>query len=91
MKAAWNQVTQKSWVDEVEDEANEPSKKKSVWDDFDITKLVNLEYKLEYVTPTKNGEIAEIKIEDIKYEIIYWGNVVVFYELGAHPPLIGIQ
>ncbi|KAH0706236.1 hypothetical protein KY289_011312 [Solanum tuberosum] len=56
----------KSWADEVEDEANELGKKKSIWDDFDIAKLANAGYKLEYVTRTKKGEIVEIEMEDIR-------------------------
>ncbi|KAG5624322.1 hypothetical protein H5410_009540 [Solanum commersonii] len=58
--------SKKSWADRVEEEANTLGKKKSIWDDFDIAKLANGGYKLEYVTPTKKGEIVEIKIEDIR-------------------------
>ncbi|KAG5571797.1 hypothetical protein H5410_061563 [Solanum commersonii] len=69
--------SKKSWADEVEDEANALGKKKSIWDDFDIAKLANAGHKLEYVTPTKKGEIVEIEMEDIRSEITYWGNVMV--------------
>ncbi|KAH0709161.1 hypothetical protein KY284_010588 [Solanum tuberosum] len=78
-------------ADEVEDEANALVKKKSIWDDFYIAKLANAGYKLEYVTPTKKGEIVEIEMEEIRSEITYWGNVVVCYEFGAHPPFTVIQ
>ncbi|KAH0709164.1 hypothetical protein KY284_010591 [Solanum tuberosum] len=83
--------SKKSWADEVEDEANELGKKKSIWDDFDIAKLANVGYKLEYVTPKKKGEIVEIEMEDIRSEITYWGNVVVCYEFDAHPHFTVIQ
>jgi len=75
----------------VEDEANPLGKKKSIWDDFDIVKLANVGYKLEYVTPIKKGKIVEIEMEDRRSEITYWVNVVVCYEFGAHPPFIVIQ
>lgn len=75
----------------MEEEANTLGKKKSIWDDFDIAKLANGGYKLEYVTPAKKGEIVEIKIEDIRSEITYWGNAVVCYVLGAHPPFTVIK
>ncbi|KAH0706234.1 hypothetical protein KY285_010732 [Solanum tuberosum] len=65
----------KSWADEVEDEANALVKKKSIWDDFYIAKLANAGYKLEYVTPTKKGEIVEIEMEDIRSEITYWATL----------------
>ncbi|KAH0735031.1 hypothetical protein KY285_010738 [Solanum tuberosum] len=81
----------KSWADEVEDEANELGKKKSIWDDFDIAKLANAGYKLEYVTRTKKGEIVEIEMEDIRSEITYWSNIVVCYKFGAHPHFTVIQ
>ncbi|KAH0709166.1 hypothetical protein KY284_010593 [Solanum tuberosum] len=83
--------SKKSWADKVEDEANPLGKKKSIWDDFDIVKLANVGYKLEYVTPTKKGKLVEIEMEDRRYEITYWVNVVACYELGAHPPFIVIQ
>ncbi|KAK6781941.1 hypothetical protein RDI58_019737 [Solanum bulbocastanum] len=84
-------ISKKSWTDEVEDESNALGKKKSIWDDFDLAKLANVEYKLEYVMPTKKGDIVEIEMEDIRYEITYWGNAVVCYMLGAHPPFTVIQ
>ncbi|KAK6773735.1 hypothetical protein RDI58_028973 [Solanum bulbocastanum] len=83
--------SKKSWADKVEDEANALGKKKSKWDEFDIEKLANVGYKLEYVTPTKKENIEEIEMEDIMSEITYWGNVLVCYELGAHPPFTMIQ
>ncbi|KAK6786706.1 hypothetical protein RDI58_015231 [Solanum bulbocastanum] len=45
-------------------------------------------YKLEYVPLSKQGEkhVVEIELDDIRYEIKFWGNVVVCYVLGAHPP-----
>ncbi|KAK4707000.1 hypothetical protein R3W88_033439 [Solanum pinnatisectum] len=75
----------------MEDEANALGKKKSIWDDFYVVKLVNVGYKLEYVMPTEKGDIVEIEMEDIRSEITYWGNAVVCYVLGAHPPFTVIQ
>ncbi|KAG5621777.1 hypothetical protein H5410_006995 [Solanum commersonii] len=94
----WNEITSRggvesssskqSWADEVEEEATAQGKKKSIWDEFDIAKLSNARYKLEYVAPAKQGEkqVVEIELEDIRSEITYWGNAVVCYVLGAHPP-----
>lgn len=80
-----------SWADEVEEEATSKGRKKSIWDDFDITKLSNAGYKLEYIDLAKKGDIVEIELEDISSEITYWGNAVVCYVLGAHPPFQVIQ
>ncbi|KAH0652507.1 hypothetical protein KY289_030185 [Solanum tuberosum] len=84
------QTTPKSqlWADEVE-ESPELNRKGSVWDNFDLTKTAKAGFKLEFVTPEKQGEssICEIDIEDISTEIAYWQHAVVCYVLGAHPPL----
>ncbi|KAH0685006.1 hypothetical protein KY289_022758 [Solanum tuberosum] len=104
-EASWKEITlsnsdrspidsrssKQSWADEVEEEDALLGKPKSIWDNFDIAKLSNAGYKLDYVTPTKKGDVAEIKLEDIKSEILYWGNAVVCYVLGAHPPFQVIQ
>lgn len=44
----------KSWADVVEEEANATThvKKHSIWDEFDISKISNVGFKLEYVAPT---------------------------------------
>nr|XP_016478301.1 PREDICTED: uncharacterized protein LOC107799673 [Nicotiana tabacum] len=60
----------------------------SVWDNFDIGKITNAGFKLEYVRPEIEGDklIEEIDAEDIESEIEYWKNAVVCYVLGAYPP-----
>ncbi|KAH0682965.1 hypothetical protein KY290_021555 [Solanum tuberosum] len=83
--------SKQSWADEVEEEIASSSKHKSIWDNFDIAKLSNAGYKLDFVPPTKKGDIVEIELEDIESEIMYWGNAVVCYVLGAHPPFQVIQ
>ncbi|KAG5614830.1 hypothetical protein H5410_014654 [Solanum commersonii] len=45
-----------SWANEVEEEVASQGRHKSIWDDFDIAKLSNAGYKLEYVAPSKDGE-----------------------------------
>lgn len=42
----------KSWVDIVEGKETEPVKKGSVWDNFDVTKVVNVGFKLNFIEPT---------------------------------------
>ncbi|KAM3266715.1 hypothetical protein P3L10_003710 [Capsicum annuum] len=65
-----------------------PIRTKSIWDNFDIGKVVNVGFKLEYVALTKQGNalFIEIGIEDISTAVEYWRNFVVCYVLGAHPP-----
>ncbi|XP_070025730.1 uncharacterized protein [Nicotiana sylvestris] len=83
----------KSWADEVEEMNETHGKKSSVWDNFDITKISNVGYKLEYVQPKTTGELnfVEIELEDISTEVEYWRNAVICYVLGAHPPFTVIQ
>lgn len=71
----------KSWADEVEEEAEMQNKKRSIWDEFNISKLANAWYKLEYVALTKAGDeqIAEIGMEDFQSEVDYWGNALICY------------
>ncbi|KAG5619842.1 hypothetical protein H5410_005060 [Solanum commersonii] len=78
----------KSWADEVEEMMEEPVKRSSIWDNFDIEKVVNAGFKLEYVAPSNTGKsvYVEIELNDISSEIEYWKNSVVCYVLGAHPP-----
>ncbi|KAH0748716.1 hypothetical protein KY290_027948 [Solanum tuberosum] len=66
----WNEIVQTSWggsqvessssnqfwADEVEEEVASQGKKKLIWNEFDIAKLTNAGYKLEYVPPSKKGE-----------------------------------
>ncbi|XP_060183185.1 uncharacterized protein LOC132613154 [Lycium barbarum] len=81
------------WADEVEEEARASEKKNSIWDNFDIGKMVNAGFKLEYVAPTTRGECStvEIEVEDITSELEYWKNSVVCYILGARPPFEVMQ
>ncbi|XP_019237195.1 PREDICTED: uncharacterized protein LOC109217410 [Nicotiana attenuata] len=83
----------KSWADEVEEVTEKQRKKSSVWDNFDIAKISNAGYKLEYVQPRKIGEnqIIEIEVDDTSSEVEYWKNAVICYVLGAHPPFTVIQ
>lgn len=59
----------------------------SIWDNFDLTKIVKTIFKLEFVAPTKQGEseLREIKVDDISMKIDYCKHIVVCYVLGAHP------
>lgn len=50
-----------------------------IWDSFDIGKIVNVGFKLEYVAHTTFGATLniEIELEDISSEVEYWRNSVV--------------
>lgn len=63
----------KSWAYLVDEEQEVPEGKNLVWDNFDITKVSNAGFKLEYVPPSKHGEanIVEIEPDDIKSEVEY--------------------
>ncbi|WMV51956.1 hypothetical protein MTR67_045341 [Solanum verrucosum] len=76
----------KSWADQVEAEI--PISKASIWDNFDISKVSNAGFKLDYVAPEMQGEIpiTVIELGDIESEINYWKIIVICYVLGAHPP-----
>ncbi|XP_009790024.1 uncharacterized protein LOC142170687 [Nicotiana tabacum] len=50
-QAAPTSSGKKSWADEVEEEMETQKKQGSIWDDFDIAKISNAGYKLEYVEP----------------------------------------
>lgn len=69
------------------------NKKKSIWDNFNILKMANAGYKLEYVAPSQVGDkqIVELGIEDIKSEVEYGSTIVICYVLAAHPPFQVIQ
>lgn len=60
----------------------------SIWDKFNVNKMRNAGFKLDYVAPAiHNGqEIGYIENEDIKSEVELWSNVVACYVLGANPP-----
>ncbi|KAH0675380.1 hypothetical protein KY285_023181 [Solanum tuberosum] len=45
----------KSWADQLEKENETVKVRNSVWDNFDITKVSNAGYKLEYVAPLLDG------------------------------------
>lgn len=76
-----------SWAEEAK-AMEEEEKKKFVWDNFDIGKISNAGFKLEFISPKVHGDatMCEIEIEDISSEIEYWKNTVVCYVLGAFPP-----
>lgn len=55
-----------SWADEVELQEKQPTQlPSSVWDNFDISKITNAGFKLEYVSPETEGDrkIGEIEAE----------------------------
>ncbi|KAK6791362.1 hypothetical protein RDI58_010443 [Solanum bulbocastanum] len=81
------QHNKQSWADEVE-AMQEVQRRPSVWETFDINKVSNAGFQLEFVAPEIQGKSVEceIGIEDISSEIAYWRNSVVCYVLGAHPP-----
>lgn len=58
-------------MDEVEEELAMQKQKKSVWEDFDLSKISNAGFKLEYVAPKTHGEspIVEIELDHISSEI----------------------
>lgn len=63
----------KSWADKVEEE--EKSRvKPTIWDSFDISKISNAGFKLEYVPSTKQGEdsIIAIELDNFASKIEYW-------------------
>lgn len=78
---------------EVEEELGLSKKRTSIWDEFDIAKLSNAEFKLEFVPPKVQGEprVGSIELEDITSEIECWKNTIVCYVLGAHLPIAIIQ
>lgn len=46
-------TSKKSWTDEVEKTKDVAEKKSSIWDNFDIDKVINAGFKLEYVAPSR--------------------------------------
>ncbi|MCD7454197.1 hypothetical protein HAX54_023951 [Datura stramonium] len=80
-----NSVRKLSWADEAD---MEQTSRESVWDKFDIGKIANAGFKLDFIEPKTHEESAmcEIELENISFEIAYWENSVVCYVLGAHPP-----
>ncbi|PHT42457.1 Geraniol 8-hydroxylase [Capsicum baccatum] len=73
-----------SWVNEVDHESNslntkdQNTKLSSIWDEFDISQLANVVFKLEYVNPEFFGDklIGELELDDISFEVEYWKNTV---------------
>ncbi|KAF3613446.1 hypothetical protein FXO38_36240 [Capsicum annuum] len=61
------------------------AKVSSSWDDFNISKLMNVGFKLEYVNPKCCGDklIGDINLDDISAEVEYLQNVVLCYVLYA--------
>lgn len=78
----------KSWVNIIEKEMSK--KKGSVQDNFDIEKVVNEGFKLDYVAPTMQGGsiINEIELDDISSKGEYWKNSIVCYVLGLIPHML---
>lgn len=46
-----------------EEERTVPKKKQSIWDNFDISKVSNAGFKLEYVAPTLPADSTIVDIE----------------------------
>lgn len=71
-------------MNEVDHESNslntkdQNTKLSSIWDEFDISQLTNVVFKLEYVNPEFFGDklIGEIELDDISFEVKYWKNTV---------------
>lgn len=84
----------KSWTDIVKEEVTASAKKEAIWDNFEVTKVVNAGFKLDYVKQTKQGEnqCIEIGLDDISSEIEYrktWGDKrVEFYHFDSKPFIV---
>lgn len=83
----------KSQADKAKEKPGQTGKRNSIWDEFGITKLSNVGFKLEYIQPKLYGEsrVSTIELEDISSEIEYWQNAIVCYVLGVHPLFTVIQ
>lgn len=59
----------------------------SIWDKFDVSKLKDAGFKLEYVSLIKTGGelMVESDNDDISSEVEYWKNAIMCYVLGAYP------
>ncbi|XP_015060309.1 uncharacterized protein LOC107006214 [Solanum pennellii] len=68
------------------EKAQQASGKGSILDNFDIAKVSNAGFKLEYVAPEVYDEspVCEIDFEDINTELAYWKNAIVCYILGSY-------
>uniref|UniRef100_M1DB28 Uncharacterized protein n=1 Tax=Solanum tuberosum TaxID=4113 RepID=M1DB28_SOLTU len=75
----WDEIVQasrssskQSWADEVE-AMQEVQRKPSIWKNFDINKVSDAGFQLEFVAPEIHREsaVCEIGIEDISSEIAY--------------------
>lgn len=57
-----------------------------IWGNFDIFKLNNVRFKLDYVCLIElvDEKIGKIEYEYIEFEIYYWSLVVVCYVLGKN-------
>ncbi|KAF3646750.1 hypothetical protein FXO38_19003 [Capsicum annuum] len=55
---------------------------------FDITKVNNACFKLDYIQTYKAREITMVEIhdDDIKSETNYWKHAIICYVLGAYSP-----
>ncbi|KAH0675410.1 hypothetical protein KY285_023211 [Solanum tuberosum] len=60
----------RSWTDEVDDESVKPVHQSSIWDNFDITKISNVRFKLEYSLQGKNYVPIWIKLSGLDFK--YW-------------------
>ncbi|KAF3645867.1 hypothetical protein FXO38_19434 [Capsicum annuum] len=69
----------KSCANEVEEKTMQSETAHSIWDRFEISKVWNAGFKLDYVSPMKQGEktIIDIDFEDIESEF-NTGKVLLF-------------
>uniref|UniRef100_A0A3Q7IE72 Uncharacterized protein n=1 Tax=Solanum lycopersicum TaxID=4081 RepID=A0A3Q7IE72_SOLLC len=63
------------------------SKTKAATENRKLSRVSNVGFKLDFVSPKKHGDLSncEIDIEDISTTLLCWKNVVGFYILGAPP------
>lgn len=88
MRSSWAKKVDQELSSKGTDRGKESQHKvKSILDNFDISKIANAEFKLEYVNPEcyNNQMIGEIYLGDISSKIECWQTAVVCYVLGAHP------
>lgn len=57
-----------------------------IWEKFDVNKMRNIGFKLDYVEFVVMGSefVCIIDFDDIKLEVDYWGIDLVCYVLGVN-------
>ncbi|KAG5616347.1 hypothetical protein H5410_016171 [Solanum commersonii] len=54
-----------------------PAKRSSIWDNFDIGKMVNVGFKLEYVAPSSIDSNAENGVVLVRFDTTIWQNEII--------------